>query len=420
MTGILSLSNLLLVLASTQLVVAHHNHGDHDHTHGPDNLRLKADKKNLLWKDIYGTKDLTFSGLLSFAHLPYTSCLMNDSASFDIGLLGMPFDTGVSYRPGARFGPYAIRSGSRPQTDSWGYTVEWNSSPYELATVMDCGDVPVNPFDNRLALEQMQTGYATVLARTPTNTDPTKDVTKKFARDGQEHPRIVTFGGDHTIVLPILRALNDVYGPVAVIHFDAHLDTWETLSDSPPDWTDQQYLINHGTYFYVAYQESLIANNSIHAGIRCKMAGVADLNRDANVGFQFVTADDIDKYGTKTIIEGIRTRIGDSPVYLSRAQETTSPDHPGLAPGTGTPEAGGWTTREVKRILRGLSGLNFVGADIVEVSPPFDHGEVTGIAAANIVHDILEMMVMPEQPTPYPHWLDSLHSGSTARVRDEL
>ncbi|KAI0752932.1 Arginase/deacetylase [Daedaleopsis nitida] len=406
MNTLSAITNLLLALASTRLVLAHDQNG---HSHGQvplDDLRRTRYGEDPLWKDKYGeVGDQTFSGLLSFSHLPYTACLMNETASFDIGILGMPFDTGVSYRTGARFGPYAIRSGSRPQLESWGYTVAWNSSPYELTNVLDCGDVPVNPFDNALALDQMEIAYHTLLRRTPTNKDPSKDITKQFAKDGQAHPRIVSLGGDHTIVLPVLRALNKVYGPVAVIHFDAHLDTWTTLSDGPGGPTDpKQYLTNHGTFFYVAYNEGLIANNSIHAGLRCKMTGVEDLNNDAEVGFQFVTSDDIDTHGPDAIIERIRTRVGDSPVYLSLDIDVVDP---GMAPGTGTPEAGGWSTREVKRILRGLSGLNFVGVDVVEVSPPFDHSEVTGIAAANIVHDFLEMMVNTKPPTGFPHWPSS-------------
>ncbi|KAI0752931.1 Arginase/deacetylase [Daedaleopsis nitida] len=415
-----SIAGILLALTSIPLVVAHHHHSDEGHHDGQiplDDLRQTGNKGNLLWKDKYGDdagrRDDLFSGLMSFAHLPYTSCIKNETASFDIGILGMPFDTAVTYRPGARFGPQGIRSGSRRQTASWGYTAEWNSNPYDSTNVLDCGDVPVNPFNNTLAIDQMETAYRTVLTRTPSNKDPEKDVTKKFAMDGKEHPRIVSLGGDHTIVLPILRALNEVYGPVAVIHFDSHLDTWRNLD--PDSGLDQ---ITHGTYFYIAYTEGLIAKNSIHAGIRCKMAGVDDLNNDAEYGFRFVTADDIDAYGTAAIVKRIRDRIGDSPVYLSFDIDTIDP---GLAPATGTPEVGGWTTREVKRIIRGLSGLNFVGADIVEVSPPFDHAEVTGIAAAQLIHDILEMMVTKEQPTPYPNWLELEQGGSqTDHVRDEL
>ncbi|KAJ2921275.1 hypothetical protein H1R20_g15821, partial [Candolleomyces eurysporus] len=155
-----------------------------------------------------------------------------------------------------------------------------------------------------------------------------------------------------------------------------------------PGQTTDQSVVTHGTFFYVAHQEGLIANNSIHAGTRCKMAGTADMDNDASVGFRIVSADDIDDLGVSEVINRIRTRIGDTPVYLSLDIDVIDP---GMAPATGTPEAGGWTTREVKRIIRGLAGLNFVGADIVEVSPAYDQGDITGIAAADLVHDFVSL-----------------------------
>lgn len=217
--------------------------------------------------------------------------------------------------------------------------------------------------------------------------------TKDMALDGKEHPRIVSLGGDHTIVLPILRALHKVYGPISVIHFDAHLDTWPAY---PGAITDQSR-VTHGTFFYIAAQENLMTNSSIHAGIRCKMLGAGDIDNDNTVGFQLISTDDIDELGVTEIIKRIRARVGDTPVYLSLDIDVIDP---GLAPATGTPEAGGWTTREVKRIIRGLAGLNFVGADVVEVAPMYDHAEITGIAAADIVHDFLSMMLTSTPPGP--------------------
>jgi len=315
--------------------------------------------------------------------------------AFDIAILGMPFDTAVTYRPGARFGPYAIRSGSRRQRETRGYTMSWGVNPYDQGSkVVDCGDVPVNPFDNALAVDQMEVAYSSLLARTPATVkrdSSTHSGRRVVAKDGLIHPKIVSLGGDHTIVLPILRSLYKVYGPVSVIHFDAHLDTWPSY----PGQTTEQSRVTHGTFFYLANEEGLIANNSIHAGIRCKLSGLEDIENDTNVGFQVISTDDIDDFGIPAIIKRIRDRIGDSPVYLSLDIDVVDP---GLAPATGTPEAGGWTTREVKRILRGLAGLNFVGADIVEVSPAYDHAEVTGIAAADFVHDFLSMFLTNKPP----------------------
>jgi len=198
---------------------------------------------------------------------------------------------------------------------------------------------------------------------------------------------ITSLGGDHTIVLPILRSLYKVYGPISVIHFDAHLDTWGR-------WSPQER-ITHGSFFYIAREEGLLSNTSVHAGIRCKMIDEADLIQDEDVGFNVISTDDIDDIGIKEVIRRIRARIADNPVYLSLDIDVIDP---GLAPATGTPEAGGLTTREVKRIIRGLAGLNFVGADVVEVAPAYDHADITSIAAADIVHDFLSLFVSAEPP----------------------
>ncbi|KAF5371805.1 hypothetical protein D9758_003456 [Tetrapyrgos nigripes] len=350
------------------------------------------------WTSKYGPQsDLGFSGPLSFSHLEYKRCLEDASLPFDIGLIGFPFDTTTSYRPGARFGPFAIRSGSRRQMGggSKGWTLAWGSSPFNQgSSVLDCGDVPLSAYDNAKALDQMEAAYDTLLSRPVLGgiDEMYKERTKQFALDGKEHPRIITLGGDHTVVLPILRSLNKVYGPVSIVHFDAHLDTW------PPRGTTKQESITHGSFFAVAAEEGLMTNTSIHAGIRCKMMGLEDIEHDDTVGFQVIATDDIDDYGIKKVIEKIRQRIGDKPVYLSLDIDVVDP---GLAPATGTPEVGGWTTREVKRILRGLTGLNFVGFDIVEVAPAYDHADITGIAAADIVHDFLSMMLVNEPPKPH-------------------
>ncbi|KAF9002945.1 Arginase/deacetylase [Cyathus striatus] len=347
------------------------------------------------WTSKYGAQnDLGYTGPLSFSHLPYTRCLEDASKPFDIGLIGFPFDTTTSYRPGARFGPAAIRHGSRRQS-SRGYTLTWGNSPYGLGALMlDCGDVPLSAYDNAKAIDQMEVAYSTLLERpVKGGISPSyKSRTASLAKDGKEHPRIITLGGDHTIVLPILRSLHKVYGPVSVIHFDAHLDTWA------PRGTTAQEEITHGSFFAIAARENLMTNTSIHAGIRCQMEGAGDIEHDDTVGFQVISTDDIDDYGITRVVQKIRERIGNSPVYLSLDIDVVDP---GLAPATGTPEAGGWTTREVKRIIRGLAGLNFVGADIVEVAPAYDHADITGIAAADIVHDFLNMLQLDEPPKPH-------------------
>ncbi|KAJ7665091.1 Arginase/deacetylase [Mycena polygramma] len=383
----------LLTIASLAAVVQLPLSYGHGHHRSSDQFPLtEVEAAPQTWLEKYGKQiDQPFSGPLAFSHLPYTRCLEDEAELFDIAILGMPFDTGVTYRPGARFGPYAIRSGSRRQREARGYTMSWGNNPYDHgAKVVDCGDIPVNPFDNALAVDQMEVAYSTLLSR-PTIAKTA--LTQEMASDGVDHPRIVSLGGDHTIVLPILRALYKKYGPISVIHFDAHLDTWAGYAGG----ITEQSKVTHGTFFHIAQEEGLITNTSIHAGIRCKLGGLSDLEDDAAVGFQLISTDDIDDLGIPEIIRRIRERVGNSPVYLSLDIDVIDP---GIAPATGTPEAGGWTTRELKRIIRGLAGLNFVGADLVEVSPAYDFAEVTAIAAADLVHDFLSLFLSEKSPTP--------------------
>ncbi|KAI9454139.1 arginase family-domain-containing protein [Lactarius psammicola] len=279
------------------------------------------------WSEKYGSQgDLAFTGPLAFSHLPYFRCLEDVSPVFDVAVLGMPFDTTVTYRPGARFGPTGIRVGSR-RIGQRAWSLSWGLDPYQQGLkIIDCGDVPLSPFDNALAIDQMEVAYSTLLQRDVALTDTEAMVgsTRPFAKDNKEHPKIVTLGGDHTIVLPILRSLNRVYGPVSVIHFDAHLDTWNFQSPTA------QARITHGSFFYIAHEEGLLSNTSVHAGIRCKMTSEADVTADEEtVGFKIVSTDDIDDIGINEVIRRIRERIGDSPVYLSLDIDVIDP---GLAP----------------------------------------------------------------------------------------
>ncbi|KAI0066415.1 Arginase/deacetylase [Artomyces pyxidatus] len=399
--------NVVVVAILFAFPITAHRTSEHEHRQDifaspPD---VSADQT---WLEKYGLQsDMAFTGPLSFSHLEYARCLEDASKNFDIAILGMPFDTAVSYRPGTRFGPTGIRMGSRRQHVEHGYTLSWGLSPYlQGAKITDCGDVPLNPFDNAVALDQIEVAYSTLLQRDVARnvTESTVAGMRAFAKDNKEHPRIVTLGGDHTIVLPILRSLHKVYGPISVIHFDAHLDTWPPNKVSP----SPQARITHGSFFYIAWEEGLISNSSIHAGIRCKMLGDGDLENDESVGFKVISTDDLDDLGIPEVIRRIRNRIGEQPVYLSLDIDVIDP---GSAPATGTPEAGGWTTREVKRIIRGLAGLNFVGADIVEVAPAYDHADVTSIAAADLVEDFLSMMLSAEPPKPRDErkpWVDKL------------
>ncbi|CCA73272.1 related to agmatinase [Serendipita indica DSM 11827] len=328
---------------------------------------------------------MAFSGITTFAHMPNTACLI-DPLPFDIGIIGFPFDTAVSYRPGARFGPKAIRDGSRRLRTSNGWSMHWKVNPYDgTVALSDCGDVPITPYDNSLALEEMEIAYDTLLSRKVAH----EGWSAPLSLDGSRHPFILTLGGDHTIVYPILRSLHRRHGPITVLHFDSHIDTWPP--SRIPSSSSSISQITHGTFFWKAATEGLIANNSVHAGIRSKFEGPYDLEHDKIVGFDLIATDEMDEVGALAIIERIRHRIGHDPLYVSIDIDVLDP---AFAPGTGTPEPGGWTSREMKRLLRGLEGLNIVGADIVEVSPAYDSGDITGIAAADLAHELLSLVIV--------------------------
>jgi agmatinase len=212
------------------------------------------------------------------------------------------------------------------------------------------------------------------------------------------HPKLITLGGDHSIALPALRALSSTYkSPIALLHFDAHLDTWHPAS-YPSVWSHHpgsQDDFTHGTMFWIASSEGLILNtSSVHAGLRTRLGGedYGDYDVDDTQGFLRIESDDIDTLSPQGISEMIVQYIGtEVPVYLSIDIDVLDP---GLAPGTGTPEPGGWTTRELIQILRGIEELNLVGADVVEVSPGYDgRGEETSLAAAQVVYEIVTSVV---------------------------
>jgi len=256
----------------------------------------------------------------------------------------------------------------------------------------------MNPWDTELAINQSELAYSTLLRRKLPQAHNRPNTS-------HTHPRIMTFGGDHTIVLPVLRALKKVYNQkITVIHFDAHPDTWTPGSITDIPTPTKESALNHGTFFDRAFNESLMTGNNIHAGLRTKIVQL-DLEHDKDIGFTYIPTDYMDTRGAKwiadRIIETVRKSGQNAPIYLSIDIDILDP---GFAPGTGTPEAGGWTMRELKRVLRCLVDLNIVGADIVEVSPPYDHAEVTTVAAAELARDLLYLLrgdhKHPTPPTP--------------------
>jgi agmatinase len=273
------------------------------------------------------------------------------------------------------------------------YNTRAGLNPYQSwAKITDCGDIPITPFDNGLAERQMYEAFLELGSRSIVNKAP------KANGIGATHPKLVTLGGDHSVALPALRALHQIYQkPITVVHFDAHLDTWNPVRYSAY-WQSEQTQFNHGSFFHKASREGLICNStSAHAGLRTRLTGVDAgdyTNPGPEQGFIRVHADDIDELGPMGVVETIIARTGidpEQPVYLSVDIDVLDPS---TAPGTGTPEPGGWTTREFIRILRGLEKLNIVGADIVEVSPAYDNkGETTALAAAQVAFEIITSLV---------------------------
>jgi len=221
----------------------------------------------------------------------------------------------------------------------------------------DAGDIACNPFDIAEAITAIERGAAELLSSVG---------------------KVVTIGGDHTIALPLLRATRARFGQVALIHFDAHLDTWDTYFGAA---------YTHGTPFRRAWEEGLLLEaHATHVGIRGPLFAPDDLTDDERFGFAIVTAMDLEDHGVRPVAARVRERLGDAPVYVSIDIDVLDPS---AAPGTGTPEAGGLTSRELLGILRALAGIRLVAADLVEVAPAYDHAEVTAVAASHVAYELL-------------------------------
>jgi agmatinase len=296
-------------------------------------------------------------GEATFARLPR----ITEVSRADVAILGVPFDTGVSYRPGARFGPGHIRESSRLLRP---YNPALGVHPFGAQQVADAGDVAVNPFSIDEAITEIEGAARSLLSPV-----------------GGGVGTLLTLGGDHTIALPLLRAVSAVHGPVAVVHFDAHLDTWDTYFGAA---------YTHGTPFRRASEEGILDKTGcLHVGTRGPLYSSDDLTDDTALGFQVLPATDVEQLGVAGMIEAVAARVGDRPVYVSIDIDVLDP---AFAPGTGTPEAGGLTSRELLAVLRSLARLNLVGADIVEVAPVYDHAQVTGIAAAHVGYELLSAL----------------------------
>ncbi|RCK57340.1 putative agmatinase 1 [Candida viswanathii] len=355
--------------------------------------KVLAMRSKLALPDKDDTSDIAvdqnmFGGILTYAHFPHFNCFVNQSSNpaLDIAIVGAPFDTGTSYRPGSRFGPEAIRSNARRLGSPWKSggrkRRDYPADPYDETThnysIVDCGDVAMTPFDNRIALNQLYRGHRSI---------------SKHTGVVNTIPKIITLGGDHTITLMAIRNAHERLGDkIRVLHFDSHIDTWDPkkLGGGITDYMS----LNHGTFLHYAHELGYIsADGNYHVGIRAPYIDAKyDEQHDAECGFSVISAGDIDRIGVSGIVREL-TRDPETPTYISVDIDVLDPAY---APGTGTMEVGGFTTRELLSVLEGLRRkVNLIGADVVEVSPPFDtNSEITSLAATSVVDAFLKLMVV--------------------------
>lgn len=303
------------------------------------------------FQPISGRKLPRYAGFATFMRLPHLD--PDDCADADIGLIGVPWDGGTSNRPGTRHGPRELRSAS---TLMRGINHDTGVAPYELANCTDLGDAPVNPLSIDETLASVHSFYKSI---------------------HEQGVIPLTAGGDHLIVLPILRAVA-AERPVSLIQFDAHTDLGEAQFGLP---------YAHGTPFRRAYEEGLIeAGRSIQIGLRGGFYDPGGFDWPLSAGFRLVTTEELRRAGVDAIIDEIARVVGDGPAYVSFDIDGLDP---AFAPGTGTPEVGGFDTLTAQLMIRSLGKLNLVGADLVEVSPPLDPSGVTVLTGANLMWELL-------------------------------
>lgn len=295
-----------------------------------------------------------FAGLRTFARLPQLS----DVGRADVAVLGAPFDGATTFRAGARFGPAAIREASlllRPYNDAQAI------APFAAVQVADAGDAPASPVD-------IEAGHGAI-----------EQAAREIADTGG---RVLGLGGDHSVSLPLLRAAHAAHGPLSLLQLDAHTDTWDSYFGA-------RY--THGTIFRRAVEEGLIdAGASAQIGLRGSLYAAEDLDENRALGFATLLARDFEAEGVAGALELARAQLR-SPVYVTVDIDVLDP---AFAPGTGTPEAGGLTSRELLALLSGLAGLGLeiAGADVVEVSPPYDPAGATAVAAANAAYELVALL----------------------------
>ena len=296
-----------------------------------------------------------FSGVRTFMRLPNVRDLQNADAA----IVGAPFDTGATFRAGARFGPEGIRSASHLLRR---YNPSLDVAIFDHLSVIDYGDVPVVPGYIEESYRRIEAGLAPI-------------------HGAGVVP--VVLGGDHSIALPELRAAAAVHGSLALVQFDSHPDTWDAYFGEKH---------THGTPFRRAVEEGLLEpSHSIQVGMRGSIYDKDDWDDAREMGFDLVPTDEVREFGIPNVIDRIHERVGDAKTYVSFDVDFVDPAY---APGTGTPEIGGFTSREAQEFVRGLAGLKIVGCDVVEVYPSYDPAQITALLAANIAHDFLTLIAL--------------------------
>ncbi len=302
-----------------------------------------------------GMKTPRFAGLSTFMRLPHVP--LEQAAGIEIGLIGVPWDGGTTNRPGPRHAPRQMRDQSSMLRE---YHHALEIAPFKLANCADLGDAPVNPADLMDTLERIGDFY-------------------KSVRDLGIRP--LSAGGDHLVSLPILRALG-AHEPLAMVHFDAHGDTWDDY------FGGSKY--THGTPFRRAIEEGVLdPERTVQIGLRGSLYGPQDKRWALDQGIRILEIEECVALGTREVMDQARAVVGERPVYVSFDIDCLDP---AFAPGTGTPEAGGFSTREAQTMLRHLRGLDITGADVVEVSPPFDPAGHTALVGVTMMYELLCLM----------------------------
>ncbi len=297
-----------------------------------------------------------FAGIGSFARAPFHT----DPAGADAVILGVPYDSSTSYRSGCRFGPRAIREQSLLL---WGYNNALGVAPFEELKLCDAGDVHIVPVDIVATHRAIEAAADRIIAA---------------------GAHLISLGGDHSIALPLLRSHARKYGPLAVVHFDAHPDTWDS------EYPGHKH--SHGTPFIRAIEEGLIDTTAyVQVGIRGPTGSPTDYEDARRLGARMITLDEFRARSPAEVIAEIRALIEDKNFYLTLDIDCVDP---AFAPGTGTPEVGGLTSYEILQLVRGLRDLPLVGGDVVEVSPAYDHAGITAILAANLVFEFLSLLAL--------------------------